>query len=543
MPGRIPFVLHLLTSNNIGGSEVHQIQMTPTFRFDDVGASLLTMRVIGDMTGISAGKSCTIRFHSCSTTSLSLGSDAVLGTIVVNANGLFSASCSFAPPAGKRVIYISYETDSTNTVTIKGMLWIVEPTIDTAGKALGLYFHRSTNSNFTGSNGAGGEGIGNYQAFVDFDMLGPEFWVQFGGGLASSGLGDQAWKLRVGGTYDVLDGTVSLNQTSPPTSAFDLLSVKQLVSNPFSGVQLIKLTGQSIAGGAALAVCPSLLIWSPAAKIDGALPIFHQTGATPVGLTGDSVEHQLGEACYIIDPTLLPNTHPKIRIGGRLTGSGGVVLKLRTGGSHATADGTLIATSPTFSPTLTPFVWELDETELGTIPLRVKLSYEATGSPSIADFYFFPYCPTPIVVEPRGGLPPTDPRSDVLFGTDIDVTTDLPTSFVLAAGLQNLANAIVRRLGTPAGALAAFGDDENYGYDLRSKLNRGMSLVAIRAVNGEIEAEVLRDERIFKAEVATDFNLATNLFAVDIALETALGPFRLILAVSDRTVTLINAAA
>jgi hypothetical protein len=150
-------------------------------------------------------------------------------------------------------------------------------------------------------------------------------------------------------------------------------------------------------------------------------------------------------------------------------------------------------------------------------------------------------CPAAPV--PRSsGLPPVDPsRDDVLFGVDIDVASDLPRSFVLAAGLPNLGNAIVRRLSTPNGALAAFGDDPDYGYDLRGKLNASMPLGRIQGLGPELEAEVLKEERVDAADVALAFDLASGVLSVDIAMVTALGPFRLILAVSaDRTIEIVG---
>lgn len=122
----IPLIMHVISSTTIGGSEVLQNEMEPVFRLDDIGATLLTMHVLGDAGGITAGKTLTIRFHSANNTALAFGSDPVVATVAVSANGLFHVSVSFAPTAAARLIYISFQTDSLTNVVVNDMLWIVE---------------------------------------------------------------------------------------------------------------------------------------------------------------------------------------------------------------------------------------------------------------------------------------------------------------------------------------------------------------------------------------------------------------------------------
>jgi hypothetical protein len=132
-----------------------------------------------------------------------------------------------------------------------------------------FYLHRASNSQWQASDGLGAEsagavlGLGLYQGYVDFDMLGEQFWIVFGFNMASSGLSNQIWRVRIGGTYNtpdmlasVLDGDVGLEQTIS-VGAFACGQVKQLVDNVWTGVKLVTLTGQ-VAGAGAFAQAPTI---------------------------------------------------------------------------------------------------------------------------------------------------------------------------------------------------------------------------------------------------------------------------------------------
>jgi hypothetical protein len=184
----------------------------------------------------------------------------------------------------------------------------------------------------------------------------------------------------------------------------------------------------------------------------------------------------------------------------------------------------------------------------GTQPLRLTALCERNiwaGPPHDLTVYSVSVeitAPPAAVGLPTGGLPPTDPAAaDAELGVDLDVMTDLPPSFTLARGFKNLANAIVRRLSTPKGALAKFGDDPDYGLGLMGWLNASRTTAEVQALGGEIEEQVTADERIQSAEVTVEFSHETSTLSVDLALTTAAGPFRLVLAASQRTVEVINA--
>jgi hypothetical protein len=130
--------------------------------------------------------------------------------------------------------------------------------------------------------------------------------------------------------------------------------------------------------------------------------------------------------------------------------------------------------------------------------------------------------------------------ADDELGVDLDVITDLRPSFILCGGFRNLGNAIARRLSTPPGSLAAIGDDPDYGYDLRGLLNSEMSEEEIGRIGSDVEAEIMKEDRVQSAKVVSTYTWASYDLAVEIEILTKSGPFRLILGVSELTVDVLN---
>lgn len=154
-------------------------------------------------------------------------------------------------------------------------------------------------------------------------------------------------------------------------------------------------------------------------------------------------------------------------------------------------------------------------------------------------------CVCALAQEGVGMFPPSSitaqpaPASSEL-GVDFDVLDDMRSSFVLCGGYRNLGNAIARRLSTPSGALAAVGDDPDYGYDLRGLLGEDLTDSEIQALGARIQQEVMKDERVQAAEVNVTYSLANYSLAVEINLETATGPFRLVLGIGEASVDVID---
>jgi hypothetical protein len=144
----------------------------------------------------------------------------------------------------------------------------------------------------------------------------------------------------------------------------------------------------------------------------------------------------------------------------------------------------------------------------------------------------FPAVPAPPLPLRRSVTSPAAPDAERL-GIDLDVIDDLPPTFRLASGQKNLANALVRQLITPEGALAAFGGDPEYGYDLRDKLNESWTQAGLATLGAEIVAKWQRDERVKSVTVTASHNLATSTLKLDAQVESAAGPFALIVQISD----------
>jgi hypothetical protein len=121
------------------------------------------------------------------------------------------------------------------------------------------------------------------------------------------------------------------------------------------------------------------------------------------------------------------------------------------------------------------------------------------------------------------------------YGSDLSCADDLTETMDEVPGLSPLALAqsIVRRLDCPRGALR---DDGNYGIDLRSYCNRGVTDAEIRQLAADIQNELTKDDRIdlVGAEVApsstgTELRVALAVTPID----PRLGPFSMTLAVTS----------
>jgi hypothetical protein len=128
-----------------------------------------------------------------------------------------------------------------------------------------------------------------------------------------------------------------------------------------------------------------------------------------------------------------------------------------------------------------------------------------------------------------------------LTDADIDVLDDLPPSFRLAHGPKVLANYIARELITPEGFLALnFAGDAEYGIDVRGRLNGAWSTRELASLKAALEGKIKRHERVQAAKVDVSHTLATSTLTVHIEVETAAGPFKFVLAVTDVSVALLN---
>jgi hypothetical protein len=132
------------------------------------------------------------------------------------------------------------------------------------------------------------------------------------------------------------------------------------------------------------------------------------------------------------------------------------------------------------------------------------------------------------------------PAAPFGYGTDVSLTSDLSPTLELvdAFSTRSIAEAILRRLDCPRGALV---DDPDYGIDVRSMLNRGMTDAEVRALAGRIRAEVEKDDRIDTATVIVTPTPTADELRIQVvatAADARTGRFSLVLAVTSAEVLL-----
>jgi hypothetical protein len=126
---------------------------------------------------------------------------------------------------------------------------------------------------------------------------------------------------------------------------------------------------------------------------------------------------------------------------------------------------------------------------------------------------------------------------DLGLGTDWAIENDLEERIRLVTGHENLSLAVVRRLSTPRGGLFY---DPDYGLDLRLWLSSDFSLSDIQTMAAQIEDEVGKDERIQSVRATISYDLGTERMDVVLDLVDEVGPFQLVLGISEVTVAILR---
>jgi hypothetical protein len=126
------------------------------------------------------------------------------------------------------------------------------------------------------------------------------------------------------------------------------------------------------------------------------------------------------------------------------------------------------------------------------------------------------------------------------WGEDLFNDGDIAPVDRIVSGFEALAQALLRRLDTPAGSLPD-DDDGDYGYDITLLLSDGMTESDLNAVAARVEHEFAQDERVVSAKVTGKINLS----AMSIHLTCAIvardrGPFSFVLAISDVAKTILS---
>jgi hypothetical protein len=132
-----------------------------------------------------------------------------------------------------------------------------------------------------------------------------------------------------------------------------------------------------------------------------------------------------------------------------------------------------------------------------------------------------------------------DPTVD--FGRDLSCTDSIKTGRFVT-GPRLVGEAVYRRLITPRGVLRGGDAEADYGFDLIGKLGSTTSASESAALEGQVQSEILKDERVESADVSVASVRSGPSISWTISVEalTSLGPFQLVLSVNDVTAELLG---
>jgi hypothetical protein len=114
------------------------------------------------------------------------------------------------------------------------------------------------------------------------------------------------------------------------------------------------------------------------------------------------------------------------------------------------------------------------------------------------------------------------------------------------SGRACLAEALVRRLATSRGTLidvVAPSTTANYGNDVLGLLNEDVDARTLAMMGASVNAEMRKDERVVDAETRVTLIpgiAGPNSLLLDITITDGVGPFKLVLMVSQVTVQLLS---
>jgi hypothetical protein len=129
-------------------------------------------------------------------------------------------------------------------------------------------------------------------------------------------------------------------------------------------------------------------------------------------------------------------------------------------------------------------------------------------------------------------IPTTDYGVDVAMNASM---TGMDPAMKMVSGRRALAEALVRRLQTPNGRLI---DDPDYGYDLLGELNDDVDPSAVGRIGAQAASECQKDERVIACTATASFTL--GVLTVGLVVTDSKGPFRLVVAASGATVSLLQ---
>lgn len=114
-----------------------------------------------------------------------------------------------------------------------------------------------------------------------------------------------------------------------------------------------------------------------------------------------------------------------------------------------------------------------------------------------------------------------EPPSGALgYGTDLSLGSDLTEDMTEVSGVTLLAESLVRRFTTPRGTLPDIRGldlrDRNYGLDVASYLNRGVTAEEIRGLAANLRGEALKDPRLTAVTVTVTPSPTGSSLAIEV---------------------------
>lgn len=131
--------------------------------------------------------------------------------------------------------------------------------------------------------------------------------------------------------------------------------------------------------------------------------------------------------------------------------------------------------------------------------------------------------------------------TDFDLGTDISVLNDLDDNEVLVEDADCLLQDILLRLDTPQGLVDNTEEGRDYGLDLRSYLNAGMTRRAVLELVVAVELQVEQDDRVDRCRGDRSyFSDQEQALYLNLDLETRDGPHQLSIRCTSDTLTLLQ---
>lgn len=127
------------------------------------------------------------------------------------------------------------------------------------------------------------------------------------------------------------------------------------------------------------------------------------------------------------------------------------------------------------------------------------------------------------------------------FGVDTYCLDSLRTGR-LVSGVRLLGQRCYHRLITPRGALRGGEDDANFGYDISGECGATTTTTQRSVVESRVVQELLKDPEVESAtcSIAETRTGADVAWVVTVNVQSAQGPFELVLAVSAVTVQMVG---